>query len=106
MDLNDGQADYLQLKSNGKALTETIEVLYSLLISHTALKLKALYKTFNGSKTPPPVKGDLAVQLTQMILKKQDILYQDQNHRSTVIEKSVGQSSVSQNKQLIIFKTS
>ena len=73
MDLNDGQADYLQLKSNGKALTETIEVLHSLLMSHTALKLKALCRTFDGIKTPPPVKGDLAVQLTWIISKKQDI---------------------------------
>ena len=60
MDLNDVQSAYNQLKSNRKALTKLIEVLYSLLLSHSALKLKALYKTLDSSKTPPPVKGDLS----------------------------------------------
>ena len=80
MDLNDVQAAYLQLKYNVKALTKTIDVLHSLLISHTALKLKALYKIFDSSKTPPPVEGDLVVQLTHMRSKKRDILCQNRMH--------------------------
>ena len=70
MDLNNVKGAYIQLKSNGKALTELIEVLHSLMMSNIALRLKELYKTLDGGKTPPPVKGDLAVQLTQMITKK------------------------------------
>ena len=42
MDLNDAKAAYTQSNSNGKALTEPIDVLYSLLMSHMALKLKVL----------------------------------------------------------------
>ena len=60
MDLNDVQSAYNQLKSNRKALTKLIEVLHSLLLSHSALKLKALYKTLDIRKNPPPVTGDLA----------------------------------------------
>ena len=105
IDLNDVQATYIQMKSNVKALIEPIEVLHSLLMSHTALKLKALCKTFNDSKTPPLVKYDLAVQLTQMISKRQDILHQNRIHSSTVIETSASQSSVPQDKQLTMIKT-
>ena len=86
MDLNDVQAAYLQLKYNVKALTKTIDVLHSLLISHTALKLKALHKIFDGNKMPPPVKGDLVVQLDQMITKKRDILRQNRIHSSTIMK--------------------
>ena len=70
MDLNDVHADFLQLKPNEKALTEAIEVLQTLLLSHTAANLKALYKIFDGDKTPHTSKPDLVVQLVQMIMKK------------------------------------
>ena len=86
MDLNDVKAAYIQLKSGGNALAEPIKVLHSLLMSHTALMLKVFYKTLDDSKTPPPMKGDLAVQLTQTITKKQDILCQDRIHISTVVK--------------------
>ena len=84
MDLNDVKAAYVQSDSNERALTEHTNVLYALLMFHEIEKLKAMYKTLDHSTTPSTVKGDIVVQLAQMIMKKRDILRQERIHSSTV----------------------
>ena len=74
MDLNDVKAAYVQLDSSGTNLTEHIDILHALLLFHTVVKLKVMYKTYEHSKTPSTVKPDLVEELTQMIMRKRDIL--------------------------------
>ena len=77
MDFNDAKTVYVQLDSNEKSLEEHTDVLHALLMFHTVAKLKVVYKTLYHTIPHSTVKGDLVVQLTQMIMKKQDILCQD-----------------------------
>ena len=84
MDLNNVKAVYVQSDTSGKKLTEHIAILHAVLMFHTVVKLKALYKSYDPSKAPSTAKGDLANQLTEIIMRKRDILRQERIHSSTV----------------------
>ena len=87
MDFKDVKAAYVQSDSSGKKLTEHINIIRALLTFHTVAKLKVMYKTYDLSKTPSTVKGDLVEELTQMIMRKRYILRQDRIHSSTMTKK-------------------
>ena len=84
MDLNNVKTAYVQSDTSGKNLTEHIDILHVVLMFYTVVKLKALYKSYDPSKAPSMVKFDLATQLTEIIMRKRDILHQERIHSSTV----------------------
>ena len=87
MAFHDVKAAYVQLDSSGEKLTEHIDILCALLTFHTVAKLNVMYKTDKLSKTPSTVKGDIVKELTQMIMRKRDILHQDRIQSSNVTKK-------------------
>ena len=84
MDPNDVKAVCVQSDTSGEKLMEHTAILHAVLMFHTVVKLKGLYKSYDPSRAPSTAKGDLATQLTEIIVRKRDILRQERIHSSTV----------------------